>query len=162
MVKKLESLSYKVFVIVSFALLRSSYFIFLISITINLFLTMFTQLPFLTRHEKVTCFMKFSVNGKKNLKIFHTSFSSLFRLRCYGQVTSISYVHFRSLFLTNFTQTFFFKSTRQILLVSWNFPRMVKKTNEIKFSYKFLVFISIALLRSSYFNFLRSFQIILF
>ena len=107
MVKKLKSLSYKVFVIVSFALLRSSYFIFLISITINLFLTMFTQLPFLSRHEKVTCFMKFSVNGKKNLKIFHTSFSSLFRLRCYGQVTSISYVHFRSLFLTNFTQTFF-------------------------------------------------------
>ena len=49
-------------------------------------------------------FMEFSVSGENNLKIFPTSFSSLFHLRCYSQVTSISYVHFRSICLSNFTQ----------------------------------------------------------
>ena len=94
--KKLENLSYKFFVIISFALLRSSYFIFSHSLQIFLFLKSFTQSPSLNRHEKVTGFMEFSVNGKKNLKTFHTSFSSLYQLHCYGQVTSISYVQFRS------------------------------------------------------------------
>ena len=41
------------------------------------------------RHEKVIRFMKISVNGKKNLNFFHASFSSLFHMHCYGQVTSI-------------------------------------------------------------------------
>ena len=41
-----ENLSYKFFVIISFALLRSSDFSFLISFQINLFLTNFTPLSF--------------------------------------------------------------------------------------------------------------------
>ena len=36
--------------------------------------------------------------------MFPTSCSPLFYLHCYSQVTSISYVHFRSLFLTDFFQ----------------------------------------------------------
>ena len=62
---ELENLSYKFFIIISFALLRSSYFNFLISFRINLFSTNFTQLPFLNWHEKVTTFMEISVNGKE-------------------------------------------------------------------------------------------------
>ena len=95
---ELENLLYKFFVIISFALLRSSYFNFLISFKINLFLTIFTQLPFLNRHEKVTPFMEFSVKGKRYIKVL---------------------------------------------------------------SHKFYVIASFALLWSSYFNFLRSFQIFL-
>ena len=41
---------------------------------------------------------------KNSLKIFPTSFLSLFHLHCYSQVTSISYVHFRPFCLKNFTQ----------------------------------------------------------
>ena len=96
--EKLESLSNKIFVIISFALLRSSYFNFLISFKINLFLTNFTQLPSLNRHENVTPFMEFSVKGKRYIKVL---------------------------------------------------------------SHKFYVIASFALLWSSYFNFLRSFQIFL-
>ena len=99
MLKKLENLPYKFFVIISFALLRSSYFIFLRSFQIFLFSTNFIQKPSLNGHEIVTLFLEFSVNGKKILE---------------------------------------------------NSP------------YKFFVNISIALLRSSNFNFLRAFQSILF
>ena len=90
-------LSYKFSVITSFALLQSSFFNFLHSIQIILFLTILTQIPSLNWYQKVTVFMEFSVNGKKQLKkTFPTSFSSLFQLHCYSQVTSISYIHFRS------------------------------------------------------------------
>ena len=89
--------SYKFSVLTSFALLQSSFFNFLHPIQIILFFTNFTQMPSLNWHEKVTRFTEFSANGKKtNLKIFHTSFSSIFQLQCYGQITAISYVHFRS------------------------------------------------------------------
>ena len=67
-------------------------------------LTIFTQIPSSNRYEKVTPFMEFSVNGKKKLKVFPTSFLSLFHLHCSIQRTSISYVLFRSLCVTNFTQ----------------------------------------------------------
>ena len=75
MVKKLKVLSCKVIVIISFALLRSSAFNFLFSFQTNLFLTNFTQLPFLNRHEKVTPFMEISVNGKEYFKILSYKFS---------------------------------------------------------------------------------------
>ena len=154
--KQSRNLSYRILVIISIGLLRSSYFNFLGSIQIVLFLTNSFQIPslyrhekltpfvelsvngkktwksciqffrhyficfatvkllqfltsisdpsnlnkfcsnaFLNRHEEVTPFMVFIVNGKKNIKKFHTNFSSLFQLHCYGQVTSISYVQFR-------------------------------------------------------------------
>ena len=54
----------------------------------------------------------------------------------------------------------FFKSTRQKLHVSWNFPQRVKK--QIKnIPYRIVVIISFELLWSSYFKFLRPFQILL-
>ena len=90
-------LSYKFSVLISFALLQSSFFNFLHSIQIILFLTILTQMPSLNWYQKVTIFMEFSVNGKKQVKkTFPTSFSSLIQLHCYSQVTSISYIHFRS------------------------------------------------------------------
>ena len=96
--KKLENLPYKFFVIVSIALLRSSYCNFLRAFQSFLILTIFTRMPSFYRHEKVTRFKEFSANGEKNnLKNFPMGFQSLFQLHCYGQVTSISYVHFRSL-----------------------------------------------------------------
>ena len=83
----------------------SHYFICLATVNLLQFLTSisdpsvfnkFYSNSFLNRHEEVTPFMVFVVNGKKNMKIFSLGFSSLFQLHCYGQVTSISYVHFRS------------------------------------------------------------------
>ena len=97
--KNLENLSYKFIVIISFALLRSSYFIFSHSFQIFLFLKVFIEMLSLNRHEKVT--------------------------------------------------------------LTWNFPQMVKKQLKNN-SYRIVVIISFALLRSSYFNFLRPFQIFLF
>ena len=61
-------LSYKFSVITSFALLQSSFFNFLHSIQIILFLTTLTQMPSLNWYQKVTIFMEISVNGKKQLK----------------------------------------------------------------------------------------------
>ena len=55
MVKKTKNISYKFFVITSFALLPSSYFNFSGSSQIILFLTNFTQMRSLNRHEKVKC-----------------------------------------------------------------------------------------------------------
>ena len=97
---------------------------------------------------------------KNNLNIFHTSFSSSFLLHCYGQSTSISHVLFRSFCSQQFLFKCLFLIETRELLVSWSFPQMAKKLENL--SYKFFVFISVALLRSSYFNFLRSFQILLF
>ena len=51
----LKNTSYKFFVIFSFALLLSRYFIFLRSFQIIVFLTNFTQIPSLNRYEKLTC-----------------------------------------------------------------------------------------------------------
>ena len=48
-------MSYKFFVIISFALLQSKYFNFLRSFQITVFLTNFTQKPSLNRYEKVKC-----------------------------------------------------------------------------------------------------------
>ena len=93
-----KKIFYEFFVLISSAMLRSSYFNFVTSFQINLFLTNFTQLPFSNRHEKATPFMDFSVNGKRYFQIL---------------------------------------------------------------SYKLSVITSFALLHSSFFNFLRSFQIIL-
>ena len=50
-----KNFAYKFVVIISFALLQSSYFNFSRSFQIILFLTNFTQLPSLNRYEKVTC-----------------------------------------------------------------------------------------------------------
>ena len=61
---KLKTISYKCFVIISFALLQSRYFNLLRSFQIIVFLTNFTQIP-LKRYEKVSSFMEISVNGKK-------------------------------------------------------------------------------------------------
>ena len=91
--------THKLFVIIWIAMLRSSYCNFLCSFQILLFLTKNIQMTSLNRHEKVTPFMEFSVNGKKQPK---------------------------------------------------------------NLSYRILVIISFGLLRSSYFNFLRSFEIFLF
>ena len=92
----LKNISYRFFVIISFAWLESNYFNFLRSFQINLFSTNSTQIP-LNRYEKAIPFMEFSVKGKKNLKNISYNFSSLFHLHCYSQVTSISYDHFRPL-----------------------------------------------------------------
>ena len=97
--------SHKLFVIVWIALLRSIYFNFLHSFQIILFLTILTQMPSLNWYQKVTIFMELSVNGKKQLKkTFLTSFSSLFQLHCYSQVTSILHSFQIILFLTILTQ----------------------------------------------------------
>ena len=61
---KLNNISDKFFVIILFALLQSNYFSILRSFQIILFLTSFNQIP-INRYEKVTPFIKFSVNGKK-------------------------------------------------------------------------------------------------
>ena len=63
--KQPKNLSCRILVIISFGLLRSSYFNFLRSFQIILFLTKFTQMPSVNQHEKVTSFMEFSANGKK-------------------------------------------------------------------------------------------------
>ena len=49
-------------------------------------------------------FLDFSLNGEKQYKKTSPKFLSLFHLHCHSQVTSISYVHFRSFFLTTFNQ----------------------------------------------------------
>ena len=77
-IKKLENLPYKFFVIISFALLRSSYFNFSRPFQILQILTNFIQVPFLYRHGKGTSFMVFIVNGKENLRMFPLGLSSLF------------------------------------------------------------------------------------
>ena len=61
--KQPKNLSYRILVIISFGLLRSSYFNFLCSFQILLFLTKNIQMTSLNQHEKVTPFMKVSVNG---------------------------------------------------------------------------------------------------
>ena len=63
--KQLKNIPYRIVVIVSFALLRSGYFKFLRPFQILLILTIFIQMPFLNRHERVTRFMVFIVIGKK-------------------------------------------------------------------------------------------------
>ena len=63
--KQLKNNSYGIVVILSFALLRSSYFNFLRPFQIFLFLKIFIEMPSLNRHEKVTRFLEFSANGKK-------------------------------------------------------------------------------------------------
>ena len=93
----LKNISYKFFVIISFALLQSTYFNLLGSFQIIVFSTMFTQIP-LNLYKEVSPFMEFSVYGKKSLKIFPRSCASLFHLHCYTQTTSISYVHIKSLY----------------------------------------------------------------
>ena len=49
-------------------------------------------------------FMEFFVNGKNILKISPTIFLSISFLHCYSQVCSVSYIHFGSFCVTNFTQ----------------------------------------------------------
>ena len=94
MVKKLENLRYKFFVIISFALLRSKYFNFLRSFQINLFLTIFNQMPSLNRHNKVTGFMEFSANGKKTrnpfIKFFRLYFNCIATVKLLQFLTFIS------------------------------------------------------------------------
>ena len=51
----LKNISYKFFIIISFALLQSSYFNFLQSFQTIVFSTKFTQTPSLNRYEKFTC-----------------------------------------------------------------------------------------------------------
>ena len=63
--KQLKILSYSILVFISIGLLRSSYFNFLRSFQIFLFLTNFFQRPSLYRHENVTPVIDFSVYGKK-------------------------------------------------------------------------------------------------
>ena len=53
--KQIKKFSHKLFVIVSFALLESSYLNFLRSIRMILFLTNFTQMLSFNRYEKITC-----------------------------------------------------------------------------------------------------------
>ena len=60
--------THKLFVIIWIAMLRSSYCNFLCSFQILLFLTKNIQMTSLNRHEKVTPFMEFSVNGKNQPK----------------------------------------------------------------------------------------------
>ena len=93
---ELENLSYKFIVIISFALLRSSYCYFLTSFKINLFLTNFTQLLFYIDTRKLLVSRNFPQMVKNNWKIFHTKFSSLFHLHCHFQFTSILYLPFVS------------------------------------------------------------------
>ena len=62
--KIFKNISYKFFVITSFALLQLGYSNFLHSFQIILFLTDFNQI-LLNRYEKVTPFMEFFVKGKK-------------------------------------------------------------------------------------------------
>ena len=61
-----KNISYKFFVINSFALLQSRYFNLLRSFQIIVFLTNFTQIT-LSRYKKVSPFMESSVYGKKNV-----------------------------------------------------------------------------------------------
>ena len=93
--KELENLSYKFFVIISFALLRSSYFNFLRSVQIILFLTNLTQMPSLNWYQKVTLFMEISVKGKKQLKKF---FLQVFRdyFNCIATVKLLQFLTFTS------------------------------------------------------------------
>ena len=163
--KQLKKISYKFFVTISFALLRWSYFNFLRSFQIFLFLTSLTQMPSLNRHEKVTRFMEFSANGKKTIekiipyKLFVIISIALLRWSYFNFLRSFQII----LFLTIFTQMPSLhrheKVTRFMELSASG-----KKNNWkiIIFSYKLFVIISIALIRWSYFNFLRSFQINLF
>ena len=159
--KRLENLSYWFLVKVSFALLRSSYFNFLRSLQILLFLTNFIQLPSLNRYERVTFFMEISVAGQSELenlsyKIFVIISFALLRSIYFNFVPSFRI----NLFFTNFTQ---------MPSVNWHekgtrfteFSANVKKKFE-NLSFWFLVDVSFALQRSSYFNFLRSLPILLF
>ena len=65
--KQLKNNSYRIVVIFSFALLRSSYFNFLRPFQIFLFLKTFIEMPSLNRQEKVTGFMELSVDVKKTI-----------------------------------------------------------------------------------------------
>ena len=68
--KQVENIPYKNFVNVSIALLRSRNFNFLRAFQSILILTIFIQMPFLHRHERVTRFIVFIVIGKKISKFF--------------------------------------------------------------------------------------------
>ena len=159
--KLLKKISYKFFVINSIAKLRSSYFNFLRSFQIILFLTIFTQMPCLNRHEKVTRFMEFSANGKKSIENFFTH--KLFVIIWIAMLRS-SYCNFlRSfqilLFLTNYIQmTSLNRHERVTRFMEFSVNGKKQPKN---LSYRILVIISFGLLRSSYFNFLGSFQILL-
>ena len=100
----LKPFSYKFFVIISLALLQSGYFNLLRLFQIILFLTNFTQIH-LNRYERVSSFMEFSVNGKKQFK---TSSHKLCAIISFALGHS-NYFNFFSLFqiivfLTNFIQ----------------------------------------------------------
>ena len=154
-------LSYKFSVITSFALLQSSFFNFSHSIQLILFWTILTQMPSLNWYQKVTLFMEFSANGKKHLKNVSYKFFVI-----------ISFALLRSIyfnFVPSFRINLFFTNFTQMPSVNWHekgtrfteFSANVKKKFE-NLSFWFLVNVSFALQRSSYFNFLRSLPILLF
>ena len=97
-------ISYKFFVITSFALLQSRYFNLLRSFNIFVFLTNFTQIP-LNRYKKVSPFMDCSVNGEKQFK--NVSYK-LFVIISFALPQSDYFSFFRPfqliVFLTNSTQ----------------------------------------------------------
>ena len=129
--KQPKNISFRILVIISIGLLRSNYCNFLRSFQIILFLTNYIQMTSLDRHEKVTRFKEFSVNGKKQLKkTFLTSFSSLFQLHCYSQVTSILHSFQIILFLTILTQMPSLKWYQKVILfmeLSVNGKKLLKK-----------------------------------
>ena len=96
--------SYKCFVVAPFALLQSSYFTFIPSFQIIVFLTIVTQTSS-NRYEKGTPFMDISVNGKKYFKVIRYKF---FVIISFALLQSSYFKFSRSfsiiLFLTNFTQ----------------------------------------------------------
>ena len=154
-----KNISHNFFFIISFALLQSNYFNFLRSFQIILFLTNFTQIP-LNRYEKVTSFMEVFVKGKNNLKnISHNCFFiisfALLQSNYFNFLRSFQII----LFLTNFTQI----PLNRYEKVTSFMEVFVKGKNNLKnISHNCFFIISFALLQSNYFNFLRSFQIILF
>ena len=152
--------THKFFVIVWIAMLRSSYRNFLRSFQILLFLTNFIQMTSWIRHEKNTPFMEFSVNGKKQSKNLSYRILVIFSI---GLLRS-SYFNFLGsiqivLFLTNSFQLpslYPHEKLTPFVELSVNGKKKLKNL-----AYKFFVITSFALLRSSYFNFLRPFQILL-
>ena len=104
MKNNLKNISYEFFVIISFALLQSNYFLFLPPFQIILFLPNFTHIP-LNRYDKVTPSTEFSVNGKKYIKNISYKF---FAIISFALLQSNYFIFLRSyqvfLFLTIFTQ----------------------------------------------------------
>ena len=104
--------------------------------------------------------MEFPVNGKKQFKNNSYKFFVIFSIA----LLQSNYFNFLRLFqnivfLTNFIQILLIRYEK--VSPSMEFYVNGKKQFK-KFSYKFFVITSFALLQSNYFNFLRSFQIIVF